>query len=618
LVLILIAAVALVYCRTLHAPTHYDDDSSLSDNPSIRALGTAFSPPPTVTVGGRPILNLSLAASYALSGDRVWGYHVVNIAIHALAVLALFGIARRTLEKRTPWAPQAAFMIALLWGVHPLQTESVTYIIQRAESLMGLFLLLALYCFIRGTDAATRPVAWLGLSVASCLLGMGTKEVMVCAPVVILLYDIVFISGSFPAAVWRRKAYYSCLGATWVVLPFLVLSTHGRGGTAGFSSGISSWRYLMVQVSAVTHYLRLSVWPHPLVFDYGPAVAPASWALVPKALFLLVLAVASVWAVIRRRPAGFLGAAFFVALAPSSSFVPVASELMAEHRMYLPLAAVAGLVVVAAFRWLGRAAPFVLLASAIALGWAAFERNELYLSDLALWQDTVAKEPGNPRAHNDLGIALLGVSGGMAQAQAEFREALRLEPGLVEAEGNLGSALNAQGRTEEAVATLRDAVHRDAGYAPAHNNLGLALSRTPGGLSEAMAEYRRAIEINPDYGAARNNLGAALAQMPAGLDEAIGQFRESIRAKPSYTPAYFNLGNALMAKGDTAAAAAAFRQAARLQPQSPQCHLALGAALMRIPGADAEAAAELRETLRLQPGNVAATSLLGQLGQGGP
>ena len=151
---ILAAGAIAVYSRTFSVPLLFDDNHAIVDNSTIRHWSTAFWPPLNTTASGRPILNLSLAINYAISGTAVWSYHALNLAIHVLAGLTLFGIVRRTLAPRAgPAASLIAFSAALLWTLHPLQTESVTYIVQRAESLMGLFYLLTLYCFIRGAEA---------------------------------------------------------------------------------------------------------------------------------------------------------------------------------------------------------------------------------------------------------------------------------------------------------------------------------------------------------------------------------------------------------------------------------------------------------------------------------
>src|SRR5580658_2658291 len=309
----LAAAGLVAYARSYSVPLLFDDESSIADNPTLRHLGTALWPPDGATVGGRPVLNLSLALNHAVSGTAVWSYHAANLAIHILAGLTVFGIIRRTLARlANPSATLVAFAASLLWILHPLQTESVTYIVQRAESLMGLLYLLTLYCFIRGADSrGARGRLWSALSVGACLLGMATKEVMVSAPLIVLLYDRTFLAGSFREA-WRlRRREYAWLAATWLVLVPLVLSSHGRGGSAGFGTGMSPWSYSRTQLPAIVHYLGLCFWPSPLVFYYGDAVEPVSIRLLPSALAVAGLLAATVWALARRPALGFLGASFF-------------------------------------------------------------------------------------------------------------------------------------------------------------------------------------------------------------------------------------------------------------------------------------------------------------------
>ena len=197
--LLAVAALA-AYHNSFLAPFVLDDGDAITENLTIRHLWPlwgALSPTAGgATVSGRPVLNLSLAVNYAISGDEVWSYHALNLLIHILAGLTLFGIVRRTLadvgrHRRMPPvrslagfgdpalqsdATFIAFTVALLWTLHPLQTEAVTYVIQRTESLLGLFFLLTLYCFLRAVSSP-RPWPWRVLTVLACLGGVSTKEV---------------------------------------------------------------------------------------------------------------------------------------------------------------------------------------------------------------------------------------------------------------------------------------------------------------------------------------------------------------------------------------------------------------------------------------------------------
>ena len=286
---LIVLATLAAYANSFQGVFVFDDQPSIVDNPTIRHLWpiwrVLFPPSHGETVSGRPLLNLTFAVNYALGGLNPWGYHAVNLAIHVLAALPLFGILCRTLrlpplrDRFGRSATLPALAISLLWAVHPLQTESVTYVAQRAESLCGLFYLLTLYCFIRGAtidpasrSAVRRPPLWYSAAIFSCLLGMATKEVMATAPLMVLLFDRTFLAGSFAQALRRRWGLYLGLAATLGGLAYLVVATPaGRGGTAGFATpeALGAWEYIRSQPAAILHYLRLAVWPHPLCIDYG-------------------------------------------------------------------------------------------------------------------------------------------------------------------------------------------------------------------------------------------------------------------------------------------------------------------------------------------------------------
>jgi tetratricopeptide (TPR) repeat protein len=611
-VLAIVLATAAVYGGTLAGPLIYDDHLWITWNPSIRHLwpvADVLFPPADSVAYGRPVLSLTLALNYAMSGNGAWSYRLTNIAIHILAALALFGIARRTLALRPDLVPGErdrdllSFAAALLWAVHPLQTESVTYVIQRAESLMGLLYLVTLYCFIRSVQApGANSRAWRMLSVLACLLGMATKEVMVTAPLVVLAYDRTFVAGGFREAIRRRWRLYFCLACTWLAPAFLAAGLHGRG--VGFGLGYSWWAYALTEGWVVAHYVLLAVWPHPLVLDYGTDVVGSLGETIPWALALAALAGAA-WAAFRRRTLlGFAGAWFFVILAPASSLVPVAFQPMAEHRMYLPLAAVVALVVAAAWALLGRRSLPVLLAAAVALGIGARLRNRDYRSDSSIWADTVLRRPGNPRARVALGSAL-ALEDRNAEAAEQFKAALNLDPGNFEGRRNLGLAYFHMGRVEEALAQYRiAAAHRSA---PLHYDIGMALDRE-GRLGEAIKEYGEAVRLDPRDGEAHNLLGSALFRS-GRVGEAVAQYQLAILFKPDAARMHYNLAMALDLAGLNEQAIAEYRAAVRLEAGYAEAHNNLGSALAQA-GRIPEAIAEYEEALRIRPGYEKARSNL--------
>jgi tetratricopeptide (TPR) repeat protein len=617
----ILVAGAAAYCHSLRGPFILDDLSSIPDNPTLRHLWPLAVPlrPPGggLTVEGRPVLNLSLAVNHALAGNRVWAYHATNVAIHLIAGLVLFGVVRRTLVLALAWPPWRAavggWAAALWWTLHPLQTEAVTYIIQRAESLMGLFYLLALYGFIRGARESGGR-AWLAVSVTSCLLGMATKEVMVSAPLVILAYDRCFVAGSWRGA-WRgRRIYYGALAATWVLLALLVAEAGNRGGTSGLGSGVAAARYWLTQPGALVRYLRLTLWPTGQIFDYGTTWATPRPIFVLGLVLLAALGGASVAALARAEPArrfwGFLGLWFLAILAPTS-LVPGNRQTLAEHRLYLALAplAVGAAVATVSGPW-GRRR-FVPLGLALAvgapLGWATFVRNRAYESRLALFATDAAGQPANPFAQANLGMALLGADQ-PAAAAACFQAALRLRPAYPVAEDNLGNALLRVGRLADAEACYRRALREDPEFAEAHNNLG-SLLLAEGDLPAAQVEIQRALALKPEFTEAQNNLAGALAR-GGRLPEALGLYRRLLAAAPAFPEGHNDYGIALAQGGEPSRAEAEYRTALQLRPRFAEAHYNLAnvlAAMDRLP----EAVAEYRQALGLVPGYASAANNLG-------
>ncbi len=516
---LIVAATVLAYFNSLQGPMIFDDISSIQDNPSIRQLWPLTVPLATVPVGAfhtRPIANLSLAINYAFGGLAAPDYHAFNLLIHILAALLLYGLVRRTLmldrcrDTFRESATGTATAIALLWSVHPLTTSAVTYISQRTEVLMALFYLLTLYCLVCGS-ISQRAARWYAAAVIACALGMGSKEVLVSAPLIALLYDRIFLSQSFRQAWQRRWALHLGLTATWLV-PAAEFLTTNFAVKRGDGAPVTVFEYLRTQSEVILRYWQLSFWPHPLVLDYLDwPVAQLSVSLVASCLVVTAVLAATVWA-LRFRPAcGFLGAFFFLILAPTSSFLPLFGEVVAERRMYLALAPIIVLVVIGCQKGFALAAttckltanqcrwiPIVLVAALVtALGAATARRNEDYRSALAIWSDTAAKRPGNWRAFTEVGTAL-ATEGRLTEAISYYQHALQLKPDYAMAYANWGVALGMQGKLNEAITELQQALQLNPRSVYAHYNLGLVFSKQ-GHADLTKAQFEQALHIDPTF-----------------------------------------------------------------------------------------------------------------------
>ncbi|MSU47992.1 MAG: tetratricopeptide repeat protein [Opitutus sp.] len=604
-------AALLAYQNSFQVPLLLDDFGAIATNPTIQRLWpleVVLNPPSTVGTAGRPLANFSFAINFALGGGDFRGYHALNLAIHVLAGLTLFGIVRRTLLRlraisSTPGSRAdelaadslpLAFTIALLWTAHPLQTISVTYLSQRTESLMGLCYLATLYGFIRGTEPDGAR-SWWPFSVAMCFLGMASKEVMVTAPLLILLYDRTFVGGNFRAALRERRRYYGALALSLVLLALLLRGLADR--KVGFGIGVTWWSQALTQCEAILTYLRLAIWPHPLVFDYGPHFRETLRAALPFAIPLAAL-LAATGLLLRARPKlGFCAGCFFMLLAPTSSVVPVALQPIAENRTYLPLAPVLALLVLGVYSCIGRRS-FGLLAG-VGLGCIAltFQRNATYHDPFALCADTIAKRPLNPRAYDSYG-QMLKDAGRAAEAIPYLQHAIALNPASAASHGILGDCFLALGRLPEALSTYAKTLELNPRTDSARINYGLIFFRT-GRPAEAIAEFEQVLRYNPDHAVAHHNLALCLGGGGRKADAA-KHYLEALRIQPGDAGTHYDYAALLTDETNWPLAEKHFRAALRLRPDWPEAHHGLGISLYNSRRTE-EAIVHLERALQLNP-----------------
>ena len=453
---------------------------------------------------------------------------------------------------------------------------------------------------------------WHVVAVLACALGMGSKEAMVTAPVAVVLFDRAFLFDSFRAAFRRRWRLYAALAATWIVLAVL-LSTDPRPNSAGFSTGVSSWTYLLNQASMITRYLGLTFWPKSLVAFYGWPVPLSLGDVLPQAGFVLLLVVLTVAALKWRPHLGFLGLWFFMTLAPTSTIVPIATEVGAERRMYLPLVAVVVLAVVGAVRVWDAVTPrlgsyaqgvrfatvttaLVLGAVSAALAMGTVARNGEYASELALAQSTLERYPTPfahhwlaeclikagrrdeamihlreavpeaPRAHYTLGMELFK-DRKLDEAIYHLEEFLAKLPRLVwasNAYGMLGQAYWAQENWPAAIHAFRELLRRSPNNPIAHYSLAEVLAGAKH-FDEAIDHYRAYLVSNPDDPSALNSFGRALA-LAGREDEALAPLQRAVQLNPRVGAFQHNLALALLAKNRLDEALQHARLALELQP----------------------------------------------------
>jgi len=606
---LIVLATAACYGNSFAGAFVFDDHQYIEACSYITGLWPPWQALFKVTDVSRPLIGYSLAVNYRLSGDSTWSYHAMNLLIHCVAALALFGLVRRTLQsprlapRYNEKAGALALVIALVWAVHPLQTQAVTYVIQRCESLMGMCYMLTAYFAVRSFTASRRSW-WVTAAALACVAGMLSKQVMVTAPLMVFLFDYLFFSGSVVAALRRQWPLYAGLALGWVALA-CVMAASPASETAGFSvKSISPFEYLISEFSVICHYVRLAFVPAPLVFDYDWPKAASLMAALPYAVPVVSGVALTAYGLYKRAGAAILGAWFFLILSVTSSVLPL-EDLACEHRMYLPLAAiVSGCAIGGVELWRrllaarlaksgtqlsGGSLAFTLAAAFILIfGSLTVARNKDYESDVGLWADTVVKRPKNVRARNNFG-RLLQEQGRLQEAMAQYSEAILLRPTYAQAYSNRGAVYKDLGDLEQAEQDLNVALRLNPASAEAHNNLGtvLVLRRD---IQASETHFRRALELKPKFTQARLNLAAALV-IGGRFAEAQAEAEQVLQRAPELAEAHFVLAVADESLGDVAGAEDHFVRAVALKNEYDVAQARLCRLLRRL-GRNSEAQCE--------------------------
>jgi len=559
----------IAFHNSFSVPFIFGDRALIIDNAQLQYFGKSID----LTKGSfgfsNPLVILTFAVNRAFGGEQVESYHAVNLCILVLASLTLFGVVRRTLTstRMVVRFGTASLLLAttsaILWCVHPLQTEIVNYISQRTEALLGLFYLLTLYCFIRSTNSPHRT-SWLLASLSACLLGALSNPAIATVPFLVLLYDALFVAGRWTEAVKRNWRYYIGLSSVWLVSVILVAC--GALHAVGKPTDANWLSYGLTLCQSVIQYLRLSIWPDPLILDHGYGLVNHADRLLILLIFFFVLMILTICALWRRLTVGFVGAWYLAILVPVALLIPAWSQPMVESRASLPLAAVVSLFVLGLYSILRRRSLIIFVALAVGLSLLSVRRNESYHSELNIWEDTIAKCPANPRAHLNRG-AILEKTHRALEGIDEYEQALRLDPD----------------------------------YAEAHLALGLRLGRNPARQHEAITHYEAAVRLEPKWVEAQVGLGNLLLAQHNRLLDAIVCYRAALRLKPDVPEIHCDLGNALIRIPERRDdAIAEYKAALRLNPQLPEVHCALGVAFAHDAQKWDEAKTELNEALRLK------------------
>jgi Flp pilus assembly protein TadD len=612
-----ILLVFLIYANSLDGPFLFDDENNIKDNAHIRL--TSLSPADILKAGlesphpRRFVAYASFALNYYFHQYDTTGYRVVNLVIHVATGIILYflvwtTLSTPTLRSKYSRAREIALVTALIWLLHPVATQSVSYIVQRMNSMSAMFYALSLLLYARARLASGNKTRWLLL--ASCalsgMLSLGSKEIAATLPIFIVLYEWYFFQDLDWS--WVKQHYRRVLALTGLTLlvGLFILGSN----PLQFILGVYEKRHftplerLLTESRVVISYISLLVFPHPsrLCLENDFRISHSLFDPITT-LFSIGGIVGMVWVAVRTarhaRLLSFTIFWFIGNLVIESSIIGL--EIFFEHRTYLPSMFPVLLAVTLIYRHLkhDRVRLGILCMVMILFSIWTHDRNRVWGNPVAMYKDVIQKYPRIPRAYNNLGT-YLSRQNQVEKAIPYLYEAVRLRPDYADAHQNLGKALVHLGKLDEGIPHFRKAFRLKPNGSIMLSNLGGALLRQ-GKNKEATVVLQEALQLDPGIAQTHYNLGVALSNL--GRDEeAIRSYRQAIQLQPDYVDAYDNLGVALFQKNRFDEAFQAFTKGVQIAPDHANVQAHLGIALLQR-GRAAEAVSHLGEALRIQPGH---------------
>ncbi len=628
-----------IYSNTFYSPFVFDDLHSIVRNPKIKDI-SHFLTWKAITYP-RVLVDFTFALNYYFGELNVFGYHLVNLLIHIINGILVYFLALNILTHLVPASQSAirnsqfairnsqsaillSFFTALIFITHPIQTQAVTYIVQRYTSMAAMFYLAAVLFFILGRklqihNLIHKALIFFVLTGICAICAFLSKQNTASLPAAILLVEYILFDRSW--AGWKKKLKWivpAC--AVFLVFIFYVLILKGNVNFGRLLedvstktrdiSGISRWEYLCTQFNVLVIYIRLLFFPVGQSVDYMyPFKSGFFDGLTPLAfLFLLGLVAASFWQRNKRPVITLAILWFFITLSVESSIFPIRDALF-EHRLYLPIFGFALLIswfvswiVQSKVRWNLIVIPVVILCLSV----ATFQRNQVWQHPVDLWFDALAQNPKNHRVHNNLGYAL-DKQKKFKRAIQHYQKALDIYPRYADAHLNFGLALAKTGHLDKAIAHFSKAAELEPKLAKAHFNLALAMQMR-GKLHKAQIHYQKALKIRPEYLQAHLNLSNIMAQKNE-YQKAIEHLEKVLQIDSKHFDALLNLGTLFYMQGDFDNALKKINRALQINSNSTEALTNKGIILMRQNRLQ-EAIKSFTKVLKLDPNNKKARSLL--------
>lgn len=590
---LLVLPVCLIYSNTLEAPFYFDDIFNIEESRSVRL--NQFTPKGILNaclnspISNRPVSYISFALNYYLGYYNVFGYHIVNIVIHILSGLWFYLFLELTLshshlnlDKKQQFL--ISFFTALIWLVHPIQIQSVTYIVQRMNSMAAMFYALTFWLYIKGRMSANNRKQWLFFSAAafSGVLALGSKEITASLLFFLFLYEYYFFQNL--RKVWLKRNVILFIGI-FIIFGIIIYVFMGANPfetilTAYANRNFTLTERVLTQYRVIMFYISLLVYPLPsrlsLLHDFQ--ISTSLFEPVTTFLSIIVIIGLLVFAVIiakKERLISFCILWFFGNLLIESSIVGL--EIIFEHRTYLPSMFFILIPVIILFRYSkwNLVRKGFLSAIVVVFCFWTYERNNVWNDPVAFWKDNIIKSPNSERGYNNLGRIYI-LKDSYQLAIQSLKQAIKLNTNMVEAYINLGVAYTNIKAYDMALISYEKALQITNTPYIVYNNMG-KMYADMGEVQKALDMYNTAISIKPDFVGTYSNLGL-LYLNHFGLEKAVSTFQKALELDFDYADAHNNLGQTFFKKGLFEKGIKEFQESLRTQPNHPDATFNLGRA----------------------------------------
>jgi len=501
------------YSNTFNSPFHFDDRLNIVSNSSFRSLdnlGAIWNFRPT-----RFITFLTFALNYKIGGLNVFGYHVVNLIIHLISALFVFWFVKLIFQtpeinktKIYSHSYPIAVFASLIFLLHPLQTESVTYISQRSTSLAALFCLLTLCLYIKFRlliNAEDKNwLVYLIFSFISCIFAMFSKENAVTLPIMIIFSEFFFFK------LKKIKIGFLYLITLPIIPVILICYNIANYTTLSKINGVqvSTGDYFYTQLRVLITYIRLFFLPINQNFDYDYPISNSlfDFRVIISLLFIFALVFIAFRIVRKYKLSSFGIFWFFITLMPESSLIRI-DDLIYEHRLYLPMVGFGIFLASILFYMLPKiklkTTMFILSAITLIMLGLTYNRNIIWKDEISLWSNAIKNSPRKARAYNERGVVYINKKN-YVKAVSDLNIAIQLDPNYVYAYINCGNAYSLQGKISEAIKYFTKATTINPNYAGSYYNLANAYG-VKGDIDKAIENYTLAIKISQNFAEAYNN-----------------------------------------------------------------------------------------------------------------